>query len=502
MYYFVNQYIMALNSGVEHAEFKRLQLFKEHGVPAKLVTRQFDGLLHQNMRRFKLADDQLVNLFDFFRGTTALTPKVVKMTDLNWPDAYDIKPNPNVSQVLAGDRLVAKVHFVPGTVGHVYYVEIFDRFNNLVQRTDYDARGFKARDRFVAPNGEPVTDIFYRPDGQRVVEAYFAHNANGGNYVSLCKLIDYQGQDYYFNGENEFYRFFLDELNRATDEDNVFIGDRPLASQWPIINMQTKARKYLWLPTPHAVDPNDQVYSNLNNAYTYGLHEYLTSLDGVITSTEQQKQDLTAWMGGQPKRPIMTISAAVVSKAQANRQPIAMTDRHAHEIIYAGRLDNERHVDQLITAFTQVRRKVKDATLKIYGYGATKAKLQEQVKTANLTDVVTFAGYQPDLSAAYDQAGAYVYTGDSDAQPLSLVEALSHGVPVIAYDINYGPRDVVKDGRNGYLVKSGAVNQLVTAMTKVIENPKRQQKLSNTAYRTSQQYSSDQVWQQWAQVVK
>lgn len=66
MNFFVNQYLMALNSGVEHAEFKRLQLFKDHQAPAKLVTRQFDGLLHQNMRRFNIADDQMANLFDFF----------------------------------------------------------------------------------------------------------------------------------------------------------------------------------------------------------------------------------------------------------------------------------------------------------------------------------------------------------------------------------------------------------------------------------------------------
>jgi hypothetical protein len=75
------------------------------------------------------------------------------MADLNWPAAYDIKPDPNVSEVRAGDRLVAKVHFVPSTVGHVYFIEIFDHFDNLVQRTDYDERGFKARDEFFSSGG-------------------------------------------------------------------------------------------------------------------------------------------------------------------------------------------------------------------------------------------------------------------------------------------------------------------------------------------------------------
>lgn len=502
MYFFVNQYVMALNSGVEHAEFKRLQLFKEHATPAKLVTRQFDALLHQNMRRFNLADDQVVNLFDFFRGTEHVTSKVLKIEDLNWPDAYDIKPSPDVSEVLAGDRLIAKVHFTPGTVGHVYYVEVFDKFNNRVQRTDYDERGFKARDQFIAPNGDAVSDIFYRPDGSRFAEQYYAHNANGGNYVSMCKLIGYQGRDWYFNGELEWYRFFLDELNRTHGEGNVFIADRPLAAQWPVINMQTKAQKYLWLPTPHAVDAKDQVYSNLNSAYVYGIHEYLTSLDGVITSTEQQRADLTKWLGGDPKRPIRAISAAVVSQAQAAKPHVPMADRHAHQIIYTGRVDDERRVDQVITAFAQIHRKIKDATLLIHGYGSSIDALKDQVKKLKLETAVTFAGYQPDLNADYDQSGAYVYAGESDAQPLSLIEALSHGVPAVAYDVNYGPKDVLKNGKNGYLVPDGAVNQLVATLTKIIENPQRQQRMSDAAYRSSQQYSSDRVWEQWQPIIK
>jgi len=501
MYYFVNQYLMALNSGVEHAEFKRLQLFADQYVPAKLVTRHFDALLHQNMRRFNLADAQVVNLFDFFRGTETFVSQVVKMEALNIPRDYTVKPNPNVSEISDGDRLVAKVHFVPSTVGHVYFIENFDRFGNLVQRTDYDERGFKARDEFFAPTGDPITDIFYWPDGSRLAEQYYAHNDHGGNYVSLCKLINYQGQDYYFNGENEWYRFFLDELNRQNGLNNIFIADRPLATQWPVINMQTPARKYLWLPTPHAVDPQDQVYSNLNNAYVYGIHEHLDQLDGLITSTDQQRQDLAQWLGGQSPTPIYTISQAVVLKAQAQRPAIRLAQRQAHQIIYTGRVDHGRRVDQLITAFQQVRQTIADATLVIYGYGAALEELKTQAKQLKLGDAVRFAGYQPDLVAVYDQAGAYVYTGESDAQPLSLIEALSHGVPAVAYDINYGPRDMIQSGVNGYLVTDGAINQLAASLTKTLAKPKHHQHLIDGAYQSSQRYQETAVWQQWQAIV-
>lgn len=502
MIFFVNQYLMALNSGVEHAEFKRLQLFKAHKSPAQMVTRQFDALLHQNMRRFNLADAQMANLFDFFRGTMAFQSQVIKVDDLDFPRVTNIKPGPNESEITEGDRLVAKVHFVPSTVGHVYFIEIFDQFGNLVQRTDYDERGFKARDEFYSPAGEAITDLYYRPDGSRFAEAYYGHDSTGANVITLCKLINYQGQDYYFNGEQEWYRFFLDELNRQNGGNNIFIADRPLVAQWPVINMKTPAKKYLWLPTPHANDPHDQVHSNLNNAYVYGIHQYLTSLDGLITSTEKQRRDLTQWLGGQPARPIYAISAGVVAASQAALPKKPLAERHAHQIIYTGRVDNGRRVDQIITAFSRVHRTFADATLVIYGYGGAIDALKAQVTELKLDDSITFAGYQPDLNQVYEQAGAYVYAGESDAQPLSLIEALGHGVPVVAYDVNYGPRDVIKDGKNGYLIKDGAINKLAAGLLRTIEDPKKQQRLIDGAYQSSEAYGDAAVWQQWQQILK
>ncbi|KLD59124.1 hypothetical protein WP50_20875 [Lactiplantibacillus plantarum] len=68
-----------------------------------------------------------------------------------------------------------------------------------------------------------------------------------------------------------------------------------------------------------------------------------------------------------------------------------------------------------MTAFDQVHHKITDATLVIYGYGGELDRLKQQVSQLHLETAVTFAGYQPNLTMAYDQAGAYVYTGESDA---------------------------------------------------------------------------------------
>lgn len=500
MIYFVNQYLMALNSGVEHAEFKRIALFKQHQEPAKLVTRDFDVLLHQNMTHFGLAATDMVNLYDFFRGSEELPERVLKIQDLKLAPAYNVDPGANVSHVRDGDQVIADVYFSPGTVGHLYYVNYFDAFTNVVQRTYYDSRGFKASDQFFSPAGEVITEIIYNVDGSRLFERYYAHNDANSNYISSIRLLAYQGREWQFNSEDELMRFFLDELNQRTP--GTFIADRPLAADWPVINMQTAARKFAWLPTTHANDPQDQVFSNMNGAYVYALHDHLAQLDGVITATKQQQADLTRWLGGKPARQITAIPAAVVSETRLKAKQVAASQRTPGKIIFVGRVDQTKRLNQLIEAFSQVHQRLTDTTLAIHGYGSEINNLQRQVAQLNLKNVVTFVPYHQDLKATYDQAQLFVYPAESDGQSLALVEALSHGVPVVSYDINYGPKEIITDGNNGYLVPSGDVKALASAMIKALVNQKRWRQLSQNAYRSARQYGENKVWPLWQRLLK
>lgn len=57
MFFFVNQYLLSNDSSIEHAEMKRLKLFKDHNAEAKLVTRNYDQIIHATLQRFGLTDD-------------------------------------------------------------------------------------------------------------------------------------------------------------------------------------------------------------------------------------------------------------------------------------------------------------------------------------------------------------------------------------------------------------------------------------------------------------
>ena len=66
MYYFLDSKLDANSSGIEHAEVKRLKLFKRNHVKAKITTNEFNRFGHSNLSLYGLDDDDYVNMFEFF----------------------------------------------------------------------------------------------------------------------------------------------------------------------------------------------------------------------------------------------------------------------------------------------------------------------------------------------------------------------------------------------------------------------------------------------------
>nr|WP_260352726.1 hypothetical protein [Lactiplantibacillus paraplantarum] len=141
MFYFINEYILGKNSSVEHAAIKRVKLFNHHKAPAQIVTKMYDRLLHQTMGTFKLVDQQVLNMFDYFQQTTTVPAKVLHTEDLQLPDEYAVEVGANFSKVFNGDDLVSNVGFIPGTIGQVFYQEFFDNQGNLSATDLWDWRG-------------------------------------------------------------------------------------------------------------------------------------------------------------------------------------------------------------------------------------------------------------------------------------------------------------------------------------------------------------------------
>lgn len=85
MYYFLNDNMQFSKSGIEHAEISRLRLFKQHGVPAQIVTRIFAMNAHDVLDQAHIDDQDLINLFDFFCDNQHVERQSFSLADYQVP---------------------------------------------------------------------------------------------------------------------------------------------------------------------------------------------------------------------------------------------------------------------------------------------------------------------------------------------------------------------------------------------------------------------------------
>lgn len=130
-------------------------------------------------------------------------------------------------------------------------------------------------------------------------------------------------------------------------------------------------------------------------------------------------------------------------------------DRRENIIITVGRLIPSKHIDELIEIFRTINEPTWE--LIIVGGNAKSLNLLEQyqklVQTLGLEKQIKFSGSTTDVKSYYEKAKIFAFTSSSEGFPNVVGEALSYGLPVIAYDCTAGPADLITDGVNGYLIE-------------------------------------------------
>ena len=176
---------------------------------------------------------------------------------------------------------------------------------------------------------------------------------------------------------------------------------------------------------------------------------------------------------------------------------------HAHKnILFVGRLAEKKGVTYLIEAMKQI-----DAKLYIIGKGPLEQSLKEQAKA--LGEKVVFLGPKshdelPELMASADLFVApsiVAQDGDQEGLPVSIMEAMASGLPVVA-GISGGTKDIVADGVNGYVLDAKNVQLLVQKINDIICNDELQREMSKGAIKTAQEYSYDTIGQKYFEIIR
>jgi glycosyltransferase involved in cell wall biosynthesis len=147
-------------------------------------------------------------------------------------------------------------------------------------------------------------------------------------------------------------------------------------------------------------------------------------------------------------------------------------------LVFLGRLIPQKGLHQLVEAMARVVREHPGTGLLIAGRGGEEGKLRRKVRKLGLDKNVNFTGFVPEerLPELYSSADIFVLPSLWEVLPISLLEALACGAPLLVSDAGGNP-EVVKDGVNGLVFRKGNVEELARKMETLIGDPKRRAKM-------------------------
>ena len=140
-------------------------------------------------------------------------------------------------------------------------------------------------------------------------------------------------------------------------------------------------------------------------------------------------------------------------------------------VLFVGRLDQEKRVDELIRAMAALPADL-PAALEIVGDGARRADWTALAAGLGIGERVRFRGFvsEEELLQAYAGAAVFCMPGVAELQSIATLEAMAAGTPVVAADAMALPH-LVRPGRNGWLYRPGNVTELSTRLAALLRDP-------------------------------
>ncbi|RDI74270.1 Glycosyltransferase [Gaiella occulta] len=160
--------------------------------------------------------------------------------------------------------------------------------------------------------------------------------------------------------------------------------------------------------------------------------------------------------------------ATTVDRAQARRQLGIAPGRFV--VGWFGRMTAVKRTDDLIDALVALRGRGVDACLLLVGDGTDRERLELRAKELGVARDVFFLGYQKDVARWYAVADAVVLTSVSEGTPVTIIEALAAGRPVVSTNVG-GVADVVRDGVDGFLVEVGDTAVMAARLAEIAADP-------------------------------
>lgn len=188
--------------------------------------------------------------------------------------------------------------------------------------------------------------------------------------------------------------------------------------------------------------------------------------------------------------------------------PRQRSDLSQKRVMAIGRYDYQKGFDTLLHIWGKVLQSsnlnsqpsilnVRGWTLDIVGDGPLRPALKQQVEALGLKDSVRLLKPTDDIQSVYRSASIMVMTSRYEGLPMVLLEAQACGLPIVAFACQCGPRDVITDGTDGFLIEGRDERLFADRLCTLMTDDALRRQMGAAAAQSSERFSEDRIMQQW-----
>lgn len=178
-----------------------------------------------------------------------------------------------------------------------------------------------------------------------------------------------------------------------------------------------------------------------------------------------------------------------------------LPDLAAKTVLCVGRISTDKGIDRLLNIWSKVSPQFPDWKLRLIG-DIVDYELFTQINELKLDHSVEIIAATRDILTEYQNSSIYAMTSRFEGLPMVLLEAISVGLPIVSYAFKCGPRDVINDGVDGFLIEEDDEINFVEKLKSLMSDSELRIKMSKNAKINSQRFSIEAVMNKWNNLFK
>lgn len=171
------------------------------------------------------------------------------------------------------------------------------------------------------------------------------------------------------------------------------------------------------------------------------------------------------------------------------------------KIISCGRLDPIKRFDKLIDVAKMVFDEVDGWVWDIYGDGSERQKLERKIEDNKLIGKVNLKGYTSNIFDLYKGYAFCVFTSQGEGCPMAMIEALASGIPMVSFDFKCGPKDLIIDSENGFIIENFDLIEMKNRILQLINSQELRKKFANNSDVNLAELDMSYVIEQWKKIL-